>query len=114
MKAETKQNGSSTDSASSQNNAPAEIAGRQTSRASSTPEESRTPKSRTTANGSPRCTSPAEVFTIANALAAFFASNLTQDQLQTLINMLGLLEAALAAIVTQQQICEGIIVQPEE
>lgn len=82
---------------------------RQTSRAGSTPADSQS-------SGTPpeNCTSPGEVFTIANALAALFAANMTQDQLQTLINMLTLLVAGLATIVTQQQICEGIVVQPPE
>ena len=58
--------------------------------------------------------SPQEVYTVASALTVFFASNLTQEELQTLINLLVLLQTGLSAIVTQQQICEGIVVQPPE
>ena len=60
------------------------------------------------------CTSPEQVFGTANALSVLFASELTQDQLQTLINLLSFLVSALSTIVTQQQICEGITVQPSE
>ena len=60
------------------------------------------------------CASPQEVYTVASALTVFFASNLTQEELQTLINLLVLLQTGLSAIVTQQQICEGIVVQPPE
>lgn len=60
------------------------------------------------------CTSPEQVLGTANALAVLFASELTQDQLQTLINLLSFLVSALSTIVTQQQICEGITVQPSE
>ena len=60
------------------------------------------------------CNSPEQVFGTANALAVLFASELTQDQLQTLINLLSFLVSALSTIVTQQQICEGITVQPSE
>jgi len=88
--------------------------GRQTSRASSTPSEASTPNRRTTANNSRTCTSPEEVFGVASALTVLFAANLTQDQLQTLINLLSYLTAGLSTIVTQQQICQGIIVQPTD
>lgn len=88
--------------------------GRQTARPSSTPSEASTPNRRTTANNSPHCTSPEEVFGVANALTVLFAANLTQDQVQTLINLLTFLVAGLSTIVTQQQICEGIIVQPSD
>lgn len=84
---------------------------RQTSRASSSPEEARTPNPQTTANNLPHCTSPETVFSIAMSLAILFASKLNQDELQTLINLLTLLTAGISSIVTQQQICEGIIVQ---
>ncbi len=84
---------------------------RQTSRVSSSPEEARTPNSQTTANNLPHCTSPESVFSIATSLAVLFASKLNQDELQTLINLLTLLIAGISSIVTQQQICEGIIVQ---
>lgn len=60
------------------------------------------------------CTPPEQVFVVANALAILFASKMTQDQLQTLINLLSFLVSGLSTIVTQQQICEGITVQPSE
>lgn len=88
--------------------------GRQTSRSGSTVAGAQTPNSNTTANNSPHCTSPEEVFAVANALTVLFAANMTQDQLQTLINLLTFLVAGLSTIVTQQQICEGIIVQPPD
>lgn len=95
-----------------ENSVPFSNEGRQTARSSSTPADSQTPNPGTTANNVPYCTSPEEVFGVANALAVLFASKMTQDQLQTLINLLTFLVAGLSTIVTQQQICEGIIVQP--
>lgn len=103
-----------TTSENSANPSGASNEGRQSARYNSSPSSAQTPNRNTTANNSPHCTSPAEVFTIANALAVLFASNMTQDELQTLINMLTFLVSGLSTIVTQQQICEGIIVQPPE
>ncbi len=71
-----------------------------------------------TADGSAQtdknCTSPEEVFTIATALTALFACNLTQHEMQTLINLLTLVVSGLSTIVTQRQICKGIIVEQTE
>lgn len=58
------------------------------------------------------CPSPAEIFTAASALSAFLASNLDQREINTVINLLSLVTANLSAVVTQQEICEGDIVQP--
>lgn len=58
------------------------------------------------------CPSPAEIFTAASALSAFLAANLDQREINTVINLLSLVTANLSAVVTQQEICEGDIVQP--
>lgn len=84
----------------------------QTVRIQSTPGYSRTASSQETPRAA--CTSPEAVFAVANALSVLFASQLTQEQLQTLINLLTFLVSGLSTIVTQQQICEGIIVQQAE
>lgn len=59
-----------------------------------------------------RCPSPAEIFTAASALSAFLAANLDQREINTVINLLSLVTANLSAVVTQQEICEGEVVQP--
>ena len=58
------------------------------------------------------CPSPAEIFTTASALSAFLAANLDQREINTVINLLSLVTANLSAVVTQQEICEGDVVQP--
>lgn len=58
------------------------------------------------------CSSPAEIFSIATALTLLFAKEFNQTQLNTLINLLGLLQSGLSAIVTQMEICDGEVVQP--
>lgn len=58
------------------------------------------------------CPSPAEIFTAASALSALLVSHLDQRQINTVINLLSLVTANLSAVVTQQDICEGDIIQP--
>lgn len=64
-------------------------------------------------NGQIKCTTPEQVFAVATSFAAFLAANLTQSELQTLINLFTLLTANLIGIVTQQEICEGTSVVTE-
>ncbi|MEG0692898.1 MAG: hypothetical protein RR444_07430 [Oscillospiraceae bacterium] len=59
-----------------------------------------------------RCTSPADLFSIATAITILFARELNKKQLETLINLVALILAGLSAIVTQQQICLGEEIQP--
>lgn len=59
-----------------------------------------------------KCSSPAEIFSIATALTLLFSSELNEKQLNTLINLFGLLQAGLSAVVTQMQICAGEEVEP--
>lgn len=54
------------------------------------------------------CTSPEEVITIALALTVLFAQNLNKTELETLVNILGILATNLSGIVTQIDICSGV------
>lgn len=56
--------------------------------------------------------SPTQVFAAASALSAFLIANLDQRELNTVINLLSLVTANLSAVVTQQDICEGDVIQP--
>lgn len=58
------------------------------------------------------CLPPETFFTAAAGVSALLAANLSQDQLNTVINLLTLITANLSAIVTQEEICAGNIVQP--
>lgn len=58
------------------------------------------------------CTSPAELYSIATALTLLFVREFNQPQLETLVNLLGLIQAGIGAVVTQMQICEGEVIQP--
>lgn len=65
-------------------------------------------------HSSPYCVSPQQVFAASAAFTAFLASNLTQKELLTLVNILTMITTNLSAIVTQQELCEGIVIQPSE
>ena len=58
------------------------------------------------------CLPPDSVFTAAAGVSALLAAHLSQAQLNTVINLLTLITANLSAIVTQEEICAGNIVQP--
>ena len=60
------------------------------------------------------CTSPEQVFGVAAAMALLLRKNLTTLQIQTLINLLTLLVSNLSTFIIQQQLCEGVIVQPPD
>lgn len=53
------------------------------------------------------CTSPETVFAIATSFSYFLAQNFNQIELETLINIMGLITSNLSAIITQIEICEG-------
>ena len=56
--------------------------------------------------------SPEQVFAAASALSAFLAANMDQREINTMVNFLSLVTANLSAVVTQQEICAGDLVQP--
>lgn len=61
-----------------------------------------------------RCTSPEQIFVVGMAFSAFLAKNLTFTELQTLSNLLALIQNNLNAVITQKEICDGIPVALEE
>ena len=58
------------------------------------------------------CLPPQTVFAAAASVSAMLAAHLSQAELNTVINLLTLITANLSAIVTQEEICAGNIVQP--
>lgn len=58
------------------------------------------------------CPLPEEIFAAASALSGLIAARCTQEEINTVINLLSLITANLSAIVTQQEICAGNIIQP--
>lgn len=60
------------------------------------------------------CPSPMQLFTVATAFSAFLAANLTFTEIQTLSNLLFLIQNNLTAFITQKEICEGLPVIPDE
>ncbi len=66
-------------------------------------EEDTTTNNTTIAN----CTTPQTVFAVATSFAFFLASNFNKIELETLINIMGLIVSNISAIITQQEICEG-------
>lgn len=58
------------------------------------------------------CPSPETVFATASAVSALLASKLTTEEMNTVINLLSLITANLSAVVTQQEICAGTVIQP--
>lgn len=58
------------------------------------------------------CLPPQTVFSAAASISAMLAAHLSQAELNTVINLLTLITANLSAIVTQEEICAGNIVQP--
>lgn len=53
------------------------------------------------------CTNPETVFAVATSFSYFLASNFNKTELETLINIMGLIVSNLSAIITQMEICEG-------
>lgn len=53
------------------------------------------------------CTTPETVFTVSTSFAYFLASNFNKIELETLINIMGLIVSNISAIITQIEICEG-------
>lgn len=55
----------------------------------------------------PGCTNPETVFAVATSFSYFLASNFNKIELETLINIMGLIVSNISAIITQVEICEG-------
>lgn len=53
------------------------------------------------------CTSPETVFAVATSFSYFLAKNFNKIELETLINIMGLITSNISAIITQIEICEG-------
>ena len=61
-----------------------------------------------------KCMSPQEVFAVSAALTALFAKELSANELETLVNILRMLEINLSGIITQIQICKNIPIDENE